>query len=240
MSTPVPVAAVAEPEKKKEVETIISKENAPMLLSCLSGYYDVLCFNQYKAYALMPTGSTVNAMMQMGNGDFSNTKFLLSAVSTYCGGMYLYKFLDITMKGLSGSTAAKVVFALHVIGDQLRISIPDSKFTILPLMTSGGFFNALSGGKLGGIMAMMNGQFQGLVFALATMAAKGGSADQTAATVKSLKVIAAFCFGIFSGAYSTKNMTNPVAAIANRRFTFVGALYALILVLRETPGNRLI
>merc|ERR1719446_198269 len=144
------------------------------------------------SYALMPTGNFVNAFMQMGNGDFSNTKFLLASVLHYCGGMGLYKFLDLTMQGLKCSTAAKVVFALHAVGDQLRLSIPDSRLTIVPFTVAGGFFNALSAGKLGGIMAMMNGQYQGLMASIATVAVKGQTKEQVAGIFKSLRIIAAF------------------------------------------------
>lgn len=226
-----PTATANSATKEKEQPTIISKTAAPVILAFLSGWYDIVCFKQYKSYALMPTGNTVNLFMQIGSKDYSNVKFLLASIIHYCGGMGLYKFLDLTLQGLTCTTAAKVVFGLHAVSDQLRLTFPDSRFTVLPLSVSGGFFNALSAGKLGGIMAMMNGQYQGLMNAVATAVAKGE--DQSAAAIKGLKVIAAFCLGLASGAYAW-NLNHPFGAITKRRFSFVGALYAAILVLLET------
>jgi len=230
------MAAQASPgsTEKKEEPTILSKQTAPVLLAFLSGWYDVLCFKQYKSYALMPTGNTVNLFMQIGNRDYSNVKFLLAAIANYWGGMGLYKFLDLTLQGLTPTYAAKVVFALHAASDQLRLTFPDSRFTVLPLSISGGFFNALSAGKLGGIMAMMNGQYQGLCAGIAQMAVKGQSKEQTASVLKSLRVIVAFCLGLSMGAYAG-NMSHPFVQITKRRFSLVGALYAAILVLHDTP-----
>lgn len=218
---------------------MLDKQTAPVLLAFLSGWYDVVCFKQYKSYALMPTGNTVNLFMQIGNQDYSNVKFLLASIVNYCGGMGLYKFLDLTMqKGLNCNTAAKVVFFLHAASDQLRLTFPASRFTVIPLSISGGFFNALSAGKLGGIMAMMNGQYQGLTGAIAQVGAKGQSKDAMAAILKSVRVIAAFCLGLSMGAY-TGNMNHPFGAITQRRFSFIGALYAVLLVLHDLPRSAI-
>jgi len=228
---------MASKDEKKEEATIVSKETAPVLLAFLSGWYDIVCFKQYKSFALMPTGNTVNMLTQIGNSDYTNTKFFALAIANYCGGMYIFKFLDLKMQGLTNTTAAKLIFGLHAASDQLRIAFPESRFTVLPLTISGGFFNALSAGKLGGIMAMMHGQYQGLMATVATATVKGNSEATTAAMMKSLKVIVAFCFGLFAGAYGG-NMNHPFSAITNRRFSFIGALYAAILVLSEKKlGN---
>jgi len=220
-------------EPKKVEETVLSKTAAPVLLAFLSGWYDIVCFKQYKAYALMPTGNYVNAFMQIGNGDYSNTKFLLLATfAQYTGGMTLYKFLDLVTKGLSPTNAAKVVFALHAAADQLRLMFPESRFTLAPLSISGGFFNSFSGGKLGGIMAMMNGHFQGLGNAFGELAHKGHTPALQTTIIKHLRILAAFALGLFAGC-KKGNFT------ANRRFTMIGAIYAAILVLHDTPKSAL-
>jgi len=223
--------------KKEEEPTILGKTITPVMLAFLSGWYDVVCFKQYKSYALMPTGNTVNMFMQIGNKDYSNTKFLLASILHYLGGMGLYKFLDLTMQGLKCTPAAAVVFGLHAVSDQMRLTIPDSRFTVLPLSLAGGFFNTLSAGKLGGIMAMMNGQYQQLTAAIATILAKGSSKDQIAAALKPLRVMIAFCLGLTSSAI-VNNMNHPFTAISQRRFTFIGALYAAILLLHEVPKGK--
>jgi len=209
-------------ETKQEVQTIIPKDVAPVLLAFLSGWYDNICFQQYKIYSLMPTGSTVNMCIQIGNKDFSNVKFLGSAVANYSLGMFLYKFLD--MRGATITTGSKVMLFLHTVGDQLRLLFPDNRMTVMPFSIAGGYFNSLAAGKLGGIMAMMNGQYQGFTAAIAM-----GQQDKV---YQAIKVIAAFCFGIMGGSY-TKNMASPLTG--NRKFTVIGILYALILVLRDTP-----
>jgi hypothetical protein len=174
-----PVLAKEEGNSQKtEAPTILSKQVAPIILAFLSGWHDVICFKQYKSYALMPTGNTVNLFMQIGNRDYSNVKFLLSCILNYCAGMGIYKYLD--LKGLSNKSAASMVFALHAVGDQLRLVFPQSRFTNAPLSLFGGFYNALSAGKLGGINAMQNGQLNGLMVAAAQMAAKGKSNEHMA------------------------------------------------------------
>merc|ERR1719235_2587968 len=117
------MAQAGSAEKKEEQPTILCKQTAPVLLAFLSGWYDVVCFKQYKSYALMPTGNTVNLFMQIGNKDYSNVKFLLSCILNYCAGMGIYKYLD--LKGLSNKSSASLVLALHAVGDQLRLVIPE-------------------------------------------------------------------------------------------------------------------
>jgi uncharacterized membrane protein YoaK (UPF0700 family) len=207
---------------------LLTKQNVPIILAFLSGWHDVICFKQYKSYALMPTGNTVNLFMQIGNRDYSNVKFLLSCILNYCAGMGIYKYLD--LKGLTNKSAASLVLALHAVGDQLRLFFPQSRFTNVPLSLFGGFYNALSAGKLGGINAMQNGQYNGLMVATAQMAAKGKSDEQRANFLKSLRIVLAFAFGLSFGAYAG-NMNHPFTQLTKRRFSVMGAIYAAILML---------
>jgi len=57
--------AAAASQDKKEEPKIISDKVAPVILAFLSGWYDVVCFKQYKSFALMPTGNTVNLFIQI-------------------------------------------------------------------------------------------------------------------------------------------------------------------------------
>merc|ERR1712032_747871 len=148
----------------------------------------------------------------------------------------LYKYLDIKLEGMTATRAAPVILGLHTASDQLRMAFPASRFTVLPLTISGGFFNSLSAGKLGGIMAMMNGQYQGLMNSAAQVLANGPNEVHAAAVTKFLRVIAAFCFGLLMGSRIGKDgHISTLTPMAKRRFTVVGMLYALTLALAETP-----
>ena len=57
----------------------------PGRLAIVAGWYDVVCFKQYKCYANMMTGNTLNLCMKIGNGERADVALISAAIANFIG-----------------------------------------------------------------------------------------------------------------------------------------------------------
>jgi len=209
---------------------LISKESVPLLFAFLGGYYDVLCFKQYKAYPTMMTGNVLNLCMKVGNRDPLDVKFLLAAVAHYLGGYTLFKHLDLRLGSTSVKAAAPLVLLLHSAADNMRMHFPDSKWHMMLLAIAGGLINGVCTEKLKVVTVMLTGHLQKISGDLAESSSKGLSKERWNSTVTSIKVVFLFCLGV-TLSMAAGNKKNPLPAMGRNKFGVVGAIYAAILLL---------
>uniref|UniRef100_A0A7S2FZP7 Uncharacterized protein n=1 Tax=Alexandrium andersonii TaxID=327968 RepID=A0A7S2FZP7_9DINO len=225
---------------KAEDAPILSKDLAAFALAFLNGWNDVLNFRLYKAFTLRHTGSTMNLGINSVERDTSLMKFFFGVLVHYCGGCALFKFLDTQLKGRSLTASAPVVLALQSMNDQLRTSFPDSKLHMWLLAASNGIFNTACAEKLGCLTHVITGHYQKVSTDLVLLSVQGLSKEQLRATRKSCKVLLSFFLGAVTaqaGGYLNKSL---VAQCSQRRFSIMGILYAIVLLLSENSAGRLL
>mmetsp|Transcript_5499 Transcript_5499/g.13220 ORF Transcript_5499/g.13220 Transcript_5499/m.13220 type:complete len:287 (+) Transcript_5499:157-1017(+) len=215
--------------------TFVSKEALPYLLAFVAGWYDVSLFQQYKAYANMMTGNTLNLFLKVGNGDSSDALLLAGTIANFAGGFTAFKCLDGVLKGKGSCTAAApVVFALFALADRFRRARPKSRNHMLLLAVAGGIINCISADKAKQATNMMTGHYQKLSGDLAEYLLKGLTPEKRASASLSCRVVATFCAGVTLG-MAAWNVKHPFEALSKHRFAIFGGVYAGILVLHELP-----
>ena len=215
--------------------TCVSKKVLPFLLAFVAGWYDVVCFKQYKCYANMMTGNTLNLCMKVGGGDTADASLIAAAILNFTGGFALFKYLDMKMQGRGSCMAiAPVVAALFAFADAYRRRFPQSRWHMLFLAAAGGMINSVSAERAKLVSNMMTGHFQKLSGDLADYLAKGVSNEQQASSLVSMRLVSTFCSGVCVG-MAAWNVQHPFPVLARRRFAIIGSIYAVILVLHELP-----
>lgn len=218
--------------------TLVSKESLPFVLAFVAGWYDVVCFKQYKAYANMMTGNTLQLTMKLGGGDRADVPLLAAAILHFSAGFSGYKYLDTRMGGKGSCTAvAPLVLALFTLADLARRRYPNSKYHMLLLAIAGGIVNSISAEKTKLVTNMMTGHMQKMSSDVADHFSKGMSESQRASSLLSARVVATFCSGVVIGA-AAYNVKHDVKALSSHKFTIVGAIYAAVLLLHEMPASR--
>lgn len=226
--------------KKKDEAPVLSKEVAPLLLAFLNGWFDVLCFRQYKAFTLRQTGSTMNLAINLHLQDSVNIKFFFAILANYCGGCAIFKFLDTLLKGRNPLTAsAPVVLALQMANDRLRNAFPDVRWHMSLLAMSNGLFNTAAAEKFACLTHVITGHYQKLSTDLVLLGMKGLSKDQLRATRKSVCVLIAFFSGAFIGQAAGNLKHAIIPHCSKHRFGILGVFYAALLVLSELPASQL-
>ena len=116
------------PSPRKEVEggkgesaeeaTCINKDFLPFLLAFVAGWYDVVCFKQYKCYANMCTGNTLNLFMNVGNAGLlqADVALMFAQIVNFSAGFSFFKCLNMKMNGQGSCTAV----APLIYGDRLN------------------------------------------------------------------------------------------------------------------------
>lgn len=222
------------PETMPRGRTVVSKERLPYLLAFVAGWYDSVCFKQYKCYANMMTGNTCNLCMKLGSQDFADVPLLFAAILHFSGGFTLFKLADMKLKGrFSCSVAAPVVFALFALADEMRVKFPSSRWHLLLLAVAGGIINSISAEKGKLVTNMMTGHYQKMSGDVADILFKGGS-KQLHGILQSVRVVLTFSSGLAIGAAANK-LDAPFAFLPRRKFAIIGAIYAAILLLHELP-----
>jgi uncharacterized membrane protein YoaK (UPF0700 family) len=221
-----------------ERTTLVSKESLPFVLAFVAGWYDVVCFKQYKAYANMMTGNTLQLTMKLGGGDRADVPLLAAAILHFSAGFSGYKYLDTRMGGKGSCTVvAPLVLALFTLADLARRRYPNSKYHMLLLAIAGGIVNSVSAEKTKLVTNMMTGHMQKMSSDVADHFSKGMSESQRASSLLSARVVATFCSGVVIGA-AAYNVKHDVRALSSHKFTIVGAIYAAVLLLHEMPASR--
>lgn len=221
-----------------ERPTLVSKESLPFILAFVAGWYDVVCFKQYKAYANMMTGNTLQLAMKLGGGDRADVPLLAAAVLHFSVGFSGYKYLDTRMKGRGSCTAvAPLVLALFTLADLARRRYPNTKYHMLLLAVAGGIVNSVSAEKAKLVTNMMTGHMQKMGTDLADHLSKGTSESQRTSSLLSARIIATFCSGVAIGA-AAYNIKHDVRALSSHKFTIVGGVYAAVLLLHEMQASR--
>lgn len=216
----------------------VSKETLPFLMAFVAGWYDVVCFKHYKAYANMMTGNTLQLAMKVGGGDRADVPLLAAAVLHFSAGFSAFKILDMRMKGRSSCTAvAPLVLALFALADAMRARFPKSKWHMLLLAVAGGIVNSISAEKAKLVTNMMTGHMQKVSGDFADLLCKGMTKEQRMSAWQSMRIVATFCAGVSVGA-AAYNVEHKMVLLSRRRFTIVGAVYAALLVLHELPRKR--
>lgn len=226
--------------KKNDEAPVLSKEVAPLVLAFLNGWFDVLCFRQYKAFTLRQTGSTMNLGINIHLQDSVNIKFFFSILAHYCGGCAIFKFLDTILKGRNPLTAsAPVVLALQMANDTLRNAFPDVRWHMSLLAMSNGLFNTAAAEKFACLTHVITGHYQKVSTDMVLFGMKGLSKDQLKATRKSALVLIAFFSGAFIGQAAGNLKLGIISQCSKHRFGLLGVFYAALLVLSELPASRL-
>jgi uncharacterized membrane protein YoaK (UPF0700 family) len=222
--------------------TFLDQASLQFWLSFVAGWFDVVCFKQYKCYSNMMTGNTVNLCYKVGGLESADVSFLAAAIVHFCGGFTAFKFVDMKLKNRGSCTAiAPVIFAFFALADVLRAKFPTSRWHMLFLAFACGMVNSISAEKGKIVTNMMTGHFQNLSSILADYLFKGLSSQQKTSTIDSLRMVVTFCSGICLG-MAAWNSKHPIAKLGSslheRRFAVFGAIYAAILILHELPAVR--
>mmetsp|Transcript_105359 Transcript_105359/g.186595 ORF Transcript_105359/g.186595 Transcript_105359/m.186595 type:complete len:236 (+) Transcript_105359:80-787(+) len=228
----------------KDDKPVLSKEMAPFVTAFLNGWFDVLCFKQYKAFTLRQTGSTMNSAINVVTGDIVNIRFFIGVLVHYCGGCALMRFLDIMFEGRARCAAAPVVLALQSANDKLCQALPQAKSHMWLLAMSNGIFNTAFAEKLGCLTHVITGHYQKVSTDLVAMAMKNMTHDERRTmqrgTIKSALVLLAFFAGSFMGQAGGDMKHSLVGLCSKQRFGILGIFYAATLVLSEVPKNRIL
>lgn len=219
--------------------TLLSREAFSYLLAFVAGWYDVLCFQQYKCYANMMTGNTLNMLFKLGNFDFgADTQILAMAIANFCGGFTLFKYADHVLNGrYSCSLFAPVVLALFGAADHYRLKHPSSRAPLLFLAVAGGIINSVSAEKAKAATNMMTGHYQKLSSDLADLMAEGATPQQKASAAHSVKICLTFWAAVTVG-MASYNVKHGFKVLSQRKFSIVGGLYALLLLLHDAPAGQ--
>ena len=234
--------AVAKGQVKAE-RTFLGQTSLQVLLAFVAGWFDVICFKQYKCYSNMMTGNTVNLCYKVGGLESADVSFLAAAIVHFCGGFTAFKFVDMKLKNRGSCTAvAPVIFTFFALADVLCAKFPKSRWHMLFLAFACGMVNSISAEKGKIVTNMMTGHFQSLSNILADHLFKGLSSQQKTSAADSIRTAATFCSGICLG-MAAWNSDHPAiarlgGALHARRFAIFGAAYAAILVLHELPADR--
>lgn len=213
----------------------VSKKSLPYLLAFVAGWYDTVCFRQYKCYANMMTGNTLNLFMKIGNRDMADVALIAAAVVHFISGFTLFRYLDMRMKGRGSCIAvAPAIVSLFALADVYRKKFPQSRWHMLFLAVAGGIINSVSAERAKIVTNMMTGHYQKLSGDLADYLAKGISSEQHASALLSIRVVATFCSGVSVG-MAAWNIKHNCPVLERRCFAIIGFIYALILVLHELP-----
>jgi uncharacterized membrane protein YoaK (UPF0700 family) len=223
--------------RETEAPTFVSKQTLPFLLAFVAGWYDVICFKQYKCYANMMTGNTLNLCMRVGNRDPVDVSLIASAIANFSCGFTFFKYLDMKMKSRGSCTAvAPLILGLFTLTDVYRKKFPNARWHLLPLAVAGGIINSISAERAKIVTNMMTGHYQKLSSDLADYLSKGLSREQLSSASLSVRVVATFCSGVCAG-MAAWNINHSFPSLAQRRFAIIGAIYAAILVLHELPRD---
>ena len=231
-------AAAATGAPAIQAPTCVSKGALPFCLAFVAGWYDVICFKQYKCYANMMTGNTLNLCMNVGNRQNANDVALIAAaILHFTGGFTFFKFLNTKMKSRGSCAAvAPLIFGLFSLADVCRRKYPKSRWHMLFLAIAGGIINSISAERAGMVSNMMTGHYQKVSSDCADWLARGLSKEQRASASVSVRLVATFCSGVSLG-MAAWNINHPYAVLSRRRFAIIGAIYAALLVLHELPAD---
>ncbi len=223
--------------------TFLNQSSLQYLLAFVAGWFNVICFKQYKCYSNMMTGNTVNLCYKLGGLESADVPFLVGAIVHFCGGFTSFKCLDMKLKNRGSCTAvAPVIFILFSLADVLSAKYPKSRWHMLFLAFACGMVNSISAEKGKIVTNMMTGHFQSLSSILADYLVKGVSSQQKASTVDSIRMVVTFCSGICLG-MAAWNSNHPLAKLGSnlheRKYAVFGAIYAAILILHELPVDIL-
>jgi uncharacterized membrane protein YoaK (UPF0700 family) len=227
----------------KAEKTLLSQASLQILLAFVAGWFDVVCFKQYKCYSNMMTGNTVNLCYKVGGLESTDVSFLAAAIVHFCSGFTVFKCVDMKLKNRGSCTAvAPVIFAFFALADVLRAKYPQSRWHMLLLAAACGMVNSISAEKGKIVTNMMTGHFQSLSSIMADHLSKGLSAQQRTSAADSVRMVATFCSGICLGMVAW-NSNHPLVKLLGsklheRRFATFGAIYAAILVLHELPAPK--
>lgn len=72
-------------DEQEEETTCVSQKSLPFWLAIVAGWYDVVCFKQYKCYANMMSGNTLNLCMKVGNGERADVALISAAIAHFIG-----------------------------------------------------------------------------------------------------------------------------------------------------------
>ena len=218
--------------------TCVSKGTLPFCLAFVAGWYDVVCFQQYKCYANMMTGNTLNMCMNVGNGkNLNDVALIAAAILHFTGGFTFFKFLNLKMKSRgSCAVVAPLIFGLFALADVCRRKYPKSRWHLLLLAIAGGIINSVSAERANLVSNMMTGHYQKLSSDCAEWLTKGLSKEQRASAMVSVRLVATFCSGVSLG-MAAWNIKHPYTVLSRRRFAIIGAIYAALLVLHDLPAN---
>uniref|UniRef100_A0A7S0U8H4 Uncharacterized protein n=3 Tax=Hemiselmis andersenii TaxID=464988 RepID=A0A7S0U8H4_HEMAN len=216
--------------------TVIGQGGFRFLLAFVAGWYDVVCFKQYKMYANMMTGNSLNMCMAIGNGQYGDASLLAAAIALFNSGFTGFEYFDRAVGSNGSCTAvAPVILGLFAMADKLRREQPQSRWHVLYLAVAGGIVNAVSASRAKIVTNMMTGHYQKLCGDVTDLLSKGTlGADQTASVFASLRAVFTFLSAVAIGAAAWK-VDHPYPAISRHRFTVIGAIYAAVLVLHELP-----
>ena len=170
------------------------------MLSFVAGWFDVVCFKQYKCYANMMTGNTVNLCYKVGNREALDVSFLLATITNYCGGFTAFKYLDTKLNGRgSCSSAAPLIFALFALSDALRERFPAARWHMISMAFACGMINSASAEKAKLVTMAVTAHYQSLSSILADALTKGATLQQRRSAFESIRMVASFCSAIAIG-----------------------------------------
>eukprot|EP00961_Rhodomonas_salina_P070599 947716-Rhodomonas_salina.1 len=159
----------------------------------------------------------------------------------------------------SCSLFAPVVLALFGAADHYRLKHPSSRAPLLFLAVAGGIINSVSAEKAKAATNMMTGHYQKLSSDLADLMAEGATPQQKASAAHSVKICLTFWAAVTVGmaSYNVKhgfkvalrctssrarakpsNRTDVRDVLSQRKFSIVGGLYALLLLLHDAPAGQ--
>ena len=189
-----------EAEGSKSDKKIVSQATLQLLLAFVAGWFDVICFKQYKCYANMMTGNTVNLCYKIGNLETVDVSFLAAAILNFSGGYTTFKYVDMLLKGQRSCTAvAPIILTFFAATDVLRGKFPKSRWHMLPLSFACGIINCISAEKARIASNMVTGHYQSLSTIFADLLFKGTSIQQRASALDSIRVVLTFCSALALG-----------------------------------------
>merc|ERR1711998_114642 len=81
-------------QQGRQQPILLSGHALPYCLAFAAGWFDVVCSKQYRCYANMMTGNTLNLLMKVSDRDFADAPLLASVIAVFCAGYMFFKVLD--------------------------------------------------------------------------------------------------------------------------------------------------
>lgn len=222
--------------------TWISRTQLPCLLAFIAGFADVASTRTFKMYSNMMTG---NIIKLFSASSLADARLTAATIGAFGLGYALHLYADQHRLGFGSPASARpcsraalivavLMFATDCLVDHNRGSeaVDARKWPVVLVAAGSGMINAVSVCRTNLVTNMMTGHLSKICADVADCFAGVATRSQRLSAIVSLRIVACFCAGITGGA-SLWRLPHPEST--RWIFTKIGVMYAVVLLLHETP-----